>query len=215
MIGCFPPSLFSPASRHESLPTFFTYRKREGKRKALKGNRMKYWHPMQAVQTTSVCGVLSVVSNWNSSIPSGDPKWKPTVARQSSEVWKRCDGGAVGFVILPSQSVVGWDRARRLLDKCFSNTRRSSCTAAVHEGPRVWRYLRRSSVQTARGRRAVHLICILVFLILRLEVKNAVYIFFLIKTMPSVYMSKLHTILFQIFLLLSTLMILGELIVCR
>lgn len=31
----FPPSLFSPASRHESLPTFFTYseKKREGERK--------------------------------------------------------------------------------------------------------------------------------------------------------------------------------------
>lgn len=114
---------------------------------------MKYWHPVQAVQTTLVCGVLSVVSNWNSSVPSGDPKWKPTVARQSSEVWNGCDGGAVGCVILLSQSGVGWDQAWRLLDKCFSNTRRSSCTAAVHEGPRVWRYLQRFSVQTMKGRR--------------------------------------------------------------
>lgn len=41
MISCFPPSLFSPASRHESLPTFFTYREREGKGKAVRGIKMK------------------------------------------------------------------------------------------------------------------------------------------------------------------------------
>lgn len=41
MISCFPPSLFSPASRHESLPTFFTYKEREGKGKAVRGIKMK------------------------------------------------------------------------------------------------------------------------------------------------------------------------------
>lgn len=31
MISFFPPSLFSPTSRHESLPTFFTYRGGSGR----------------------------------------------------------------------------------------------------------------------------------------------------------------------------------------
>lgn len=48
---------------------------------------------MQAVQTTLVSGVLSVVSDWNCSVPSGDPKWKPTAARQSSEVLERGERG--------------------------------------------------------------------------------------------------------------------------
>lgn len=118
--------------------------KEEGMGKAVKGNKMKNQHPVQAVQTTLFSGVLSLVSNWNCTVPSGDPKWKPTVARQSSEVWKE-ESWWWGCVILPSQNGVGWDQAWRLLGKCSSNTMRSSCTAVVHGGPHVLRYRQRPS----------------------------------------------------------------------
>lgn len=126
--------------------------KEEGMGKAVKGNKMKNQHPVQAVQTTLVSGVLSLVSNWNCTVPSGDPKWKPTVARQSSEVWKE-EGWWWGCVILPSQNGVGWDQAWRLLGKCSSNTTRSSYTAVVHGGPHVLRYLQRPSGKPKADRR--------------------------------------------------------------
>lgn len=69
----------------------------------VKGNKMKNQHALQAVQTTPVSGVPSVVSDWNCTIASGDPKWKPTVARRSAEVWKG-DSCRRGCVILLNQS---------------------------------------------------------------------------------------------------------------
>lgn len=77
---------------------FHLQKKRREVKKAVKGNKMKNQHPVQAVQTTFVSGVLSAVSDWNCSVPSGDPKWKPTVARQSSEVLEREKERAVGCV---------------------------------------------------------------------------------------------------------------------
>lgn len=99
-------------------------------------------------------GVHSLVSNWKSSEPSGDPKWKPTVARQSSEVWKewRESLSEKVCVILLSQSGGGWDQAWRFLGKCWWDTRRSFCTAVVHGAPHAWRYLQRFSVETRYNR---------------------------------------------------------------
>lgn len=93
------------------------------------------------------------------SIPSGDPKWKPTVARQSSEVWKG-DSRWWGSVILPSQSGVGWDQEWRLLDKCSSNTKRSSCNSIAYGAPHALKCLQTPSVKSSsREMQVQYIIC--------------------------------------------------------
>lgn len=67
--------------------------------------------------------------------PSGNPPRLDRAMRFGKEGSCRW-----GCVILPSQSGAGWDRVWRLLGKCSSNTRRSSCSSVSSAGPSVWRH---------------------------------------------------------------------------
>lgn len=147
MISFFPPSLFSPASRHESLPTFFTYRGGSGRgRSSERKQNEKLTRSASCSNNASPRSAFGSVrlelynSLWRS-------KWKPTVARRSAEVWKG-DSCWWGCVILLNQSWVGWDREWRLLGKCSSNTMRSSCTSVARAGPCAQRCLQMPSVES-------------------------------------------------------------------
>ena len=105
MISCFPPSLFSPTSRQESLPTFFTYREREEgvgeqweETKWKTNIQCKLFKQLQPLECFQWCQIGTVQDPLE--IPSGNPQ-RLDRALRFGKSWA---GGEVCYLTEPKRS---------------------------------------------------------------------------------------------------------------